>query len=543
MKTKYLFLFVFFAVLACFTGQAQNWTGNYVNSAVWNFVPLTPPANNKITVGGGVCSIIALPGYPRDIRIHQPLGATIYDMWTMHFDWMVTNVGSVGGAVIPLVVTAGTQAPCNPDNQPTQQTNQDAIGVLCLTTHFQTAPIWLTPFVKDGNILDTTSCKLTIVANRLYHVTLNRYSPTKGELIVTDESGRLQKCCFDIPETVKGLNTVQTANLVQADQSRSITATLSRSSINTDIDPCCFPVGIKGPESICNPIGSDTFRIVPPIIENYPYTWTFPHGVIFTNIEGTNGAVVTNWGDNSGTITVKVEWYCHCEKNTITATFTVSQNLSLDQYKDFIIDVKSQCPYIDQVTCKKLVDPLPAGAHEKWEIFRSVNCDPHDTSCIQPSLRPPDFSSMYIVVSPDPPYPNLYCDTCYTVKHSVWYDTICPPVVKYRKFFEGSKAGVTPLKSSPGNEGNEKLENGSLGEKIRIYPNPAGSSLNIESIDANSILSYITLSDPSGKEIRSVKVPNGKTMVINLDDLNPGAYTVTFYSKEGKVATKQFIKK
>lgn len=73
-------------------------------------------------------------------------------------------------------------------------------------------------------------------------------------------------------------------------------------------------------------------------------------------------------------------------------------------------------------------------------------------------------------------------------------------------------------------------------EELRIYPNPAGSNIHIESIDA---IERIQIFNMLGKLEKEVYV-NNTSFSINLSHLLPGAYSMQIYGKGDPVKVKQF---
>ena len=73
-------------------------------------------------------------------------------------------------------------------------------------------------------------------------------------------------------------------------------------------------------------------------------------------------------------------------------------------------------------------------------------------------------------------------------------------------------------------------------EKIQMYPNPVGNSLNMV-FDANDVPEKIEIIDVTGRVVMSVKVVNN-TMTVNVENLNAGVYFV-----RADNIVKKFIKK
>jgi hypothetical protein len=71
--------------------------------------------------------------------------------------------------------------------------------------------------------------------------------------------------------------------------------------------------------------------------------------------------------------------------------------------------------------------------------------------------------------------------------------------------------------------------------EITIYPKPALNKINLEG--GENFISY-SIYDTSGKFISK-----GSESTINIEHLNPGAYMIYMITAEGKVASKNFVKK
>tara|TARA_R110002072_G_scaffold162072_13_gene313859 strand:+ start:415 stop:2088 length:1674 start_codon:yes stop_codon:yes gene_type:complete len=86
------------------------------------------------------------------------------------------------------------------------------------------------------------------------------------------------------------------------------------------------------------------------------------------------------------------------------------------------------------------------------------------------------------------------------------------------------------------------LEEGTkLASKIKLFPNPASSVLNIKSDDPNISIDKVVIRDLSGKSLMTVDV-NSSQEKISIENLSQGAYLVEVVS--GKEAfTQKFIKK
>ncbi|MBN8682956.1 MAG: gliding motility-associated C-terminal domain-containing protein [Chitinophagales bacterium] len=175
-----------------------------------------------ISITNGNVVFANVPGYtnPQGPRIYR--SATLPNNgWKTEFKFRATDVcAPIGAALLPAVATAGT---LQPSGFPAE-TNQDALGVLLFTERFTQSPIYLTPYIKNGTQRIVESCNIPIQEGVDYRVRLERLSLTNGKLTVFNAAGTTEigSCCFDIPATLVGLNTLQAANFQLADPNRCV---------------------------------------------------------------------------------------------------------------------------------------------------------------------------------------------------------------------------------------------------------------------------------------------------------------------------------
>jgi hypothetical protein len=76
-------------------------------------------------------------------------------------------------------------------------------------------------------------------------------------------------------------------------------------------------------------------------------------------------------------------------------------------------------------------------------------------------------------------------------------------------------------------------------KKISIYPNPTNNLLNIEWKDLN--VKSIELTDITGRKILTEKKSDSFASIINISNLESGAYILTLNHDKGRIA-KRFVK-
>jgi gliding motility-associated-like protein len=144
--------------------------------------------------------------------------------WKAEFDLNITNIGANGGAIIPFAMTAGnSQFTCYPT-----LCSVDALGVQVWTPPSAQSPIWIAPYIKDDFNHLPYPCSYQINPNQNYTVRLERISATKGKLTVISGGNPVWDCCFDLPQTLTGLNTAQVSNLQIAWSARQISGRVSK---------------------------------------------------------------------------------------------------------------------------------------------------------------------------------------------------------------------------------------------------------------------------------------------------------------------------
>jgi hypothetical protein len=74
-------------------------------------------------------------------------------------------------------------------------------------------------------------------------------------------------------------------------------------------------------------------------------------------------------------------------------------------------------------------------------------------------------------------------------------------------------------------------------ESLTVYPNPTNSVLNI-SLPPNAATGQIILYDISGREIISERAGNNTLQTLDISDLAPGVYLLTYETTSGKFSQK-----
>ena len=417
MKT-FLLLVGFIIVSMNLIAQTQNCDilFDYSLAAGWTSSPMN---NQIIQIAGGQCHFENVPGSPNDVRISYSIAPGVGNTWSAEFLFRVSAVATqYGAALIPFVLTAGNLAPCNPQGQPSVQTNQDAIGVSCGTPHYQAQPIKLSPFIKNGNQLFTqpTPCEITINLNTLYRVKLDVLTPTKGSLTVFIPTTNIPigKCCFDIPPGVTGLYMIQSANLVQADQSRRITGTMDNLCLKRSAPICC-PDSISGPIAICLPTTQSTTYSVT-YEASTTYNWVVPSGITYTVSNPPNSITITNWGSVSGPIQIKLYRECNCETRLSVMYVYITPDLT--PFASFNVNVQTSGLLVTPIIATPQAT-APPGVIHSWSIYKALNNTPGDFQTTGPLLRPSVSGTTFTVTSPNAPNPDIVKDWSYIIIHAV----------------------------------------------------------------------------------------------------------------------------
>jgi hypothetical protein len=222
---KLFFTVVFYSFIVTATAQTLiNAPFNLKNSS-WQNVSknksIIAPKNNT-----GI-NFIDVPGATNDTRIIQKLKYAIPEIFTVAFNFTVSKVSTTGAALLPFVFTADNKAPSNPDNQPSVQTFQNALGIIFQTPKNQNDNLQIAPYVKIGAEpqVQLYNNYIKIDYKKPYTIFLQRCSLDKANLSVQQDGKLIGSVNFDIPVNIGSLTYVQAANMVQASQYRMCSAT------------------------------------------------------------------------------------------------------------------------------------------------------------------------------------------------------------------------------------------------------------------------------------------------------------------------------
>ncbi|MBK9732270.1 MAG: T9SS type A sorting domain-containing protein [Chitinophagaceae bacterium] len=197
-----------------------------------------------VTITSGKVIYNQIPGQS-DHRVYTSLGMTLGNVWVAEFDFNPQSGNNIGVAASLFCLTAGTQKPYkDPPYTPlTPYTNQDFIEVNLVSPHntpnyLSETKIYAT--YKDNASAPVSSSSLSIPAwNQTYYARIQRVSSTQGFLSVFSDQERTvhilgSPLCFELPASVNGLNTLQHANIDQADADRRFSGWVDNSCIRSD---------------------------------------------------------------------------------------------------------------------------------------------------------------------------------------------------------------------------------------------------------------------------------------------------------------------
>jgi uncharacterized repeat protein (TIGR01451 family) len=108
-------------------------------------------------------------------------------------------------------------------------------------------------------------------------------------------------------------------------------------------------------------------------------------------------------------------------------------------------------------------------------------------------------------------------------------------------YFDYNPAVITPISKLSINTPTPTWEVPKVTENLKIYPNPANRSLNIEIEDEQFKEGFLNIYDMSGRLILSQNVSN-KLSVIDVSFLSVGEFICTIKSKDNKVFVNKFLK-
>jgi uncharacterized repeat protein (TIGR01451 family) len=108
-------------------------------------------------------------------------------------------------------------------------------------------------------------------------------------------------------------------------------------------------------------------------------------------------------------------------------------------------------------------------------------------------------------------------------------------------YFDYNPAVITPISKLSINTPTPIWEVPKVTENLKIYPNPANRTLNIEIEDEQFKEGFLNIYDISGRLILSQNVSN-KLSVIDVGFLSSGEFICTIKSKDNKIFVNKFIK-
>lgn len=204
----------------------------------------------KIKVTGTQVFFSNINGAPRDQRIYAPLSTALPDAFTVSFNFTATYAGPFGSSLIPLAFTTGIQAVSNPDNQPTVQTAQDALGVLFETPKNNDTDLMLRPYIKNGTTVQNIVEFIAIKRNVNYRVILQRCTPNSAALSIFQGEALIKQMAFTINTPLQPLLVAQASNLVQAWERRLCSAITNDYKIVTGTVLPCVTINTLCQEAI-----------------------------------------------------------------------------------------------------------------------------------------------------------------------------------------------------------------------------------------------------------------------------------------------------
>jgi hypothetical protein len=198
---------------------------------------------SAVTISSGKVIFDQMPGQS-DHRVYYTLSESLTNTWSAQFEFNPQSGNNVGVAVSLFCLTAGNQKPYKdpPYTPATPMTNQDFIEVNLFSPHDTPNYINETKIYaacKDNSNVPLSSPPLSIPEwNKTYYAQIERVSSTQGFFSVFSDAARTvhilgSPVCFTIPETITGLNTLQHANVSQADADRRFTGWVDNSCINS----------------------------------------------------------------------------------------------------------------------------------------------------------------------------------------------------------------------------------------------------------------------------------------------------------------------
>ncbi len=206
--------------------------------------------------------------------------------------------------------------------------------------------------------------------------------------------------------------------------------------------------------------------------------------------------------------------------------------------------------FFDEIQVKDFVlaGDIPAYSQHGFTVLYPCTWSLYDTiGCLENYLRSSGmpYDTMYVGIdyhAPDPfatvtdtLYASKFAESPWLLKDSVWVRFADDPVYNlYQKTF----IEFLPILKVPRSDSLSLVEEISNDNTIKLYPNPAGNTLNIESQD---IIKEIEFYDALGKKAKAITL-NKKEATIDISSLAKGNYIINLITDKGKITKKLVVK-
>ncbi|HBN04970.1 MAG TPA: hypothetical protein DD434_04165 [Bacteroidales bacterium] len=175
-----------------------------------------------------------------------------------------------------------------------------------------------------------------------------------------------------------------------------------------------------------------------------------------------------------------------------------------------------------------------------WSLYDTIGCLEH---YLRSSGMP--YDTMYIGIDyhaqnpfatvTDTLYASTFAESPWLLKDSVWVRFADDPVYNlYQKTF----IEFLPILKVPRADSLSLVENINIDNSIKLYPNPAENTLNIES---QEIIKEIEFYDALGKKAKAITL-NRKEAIIDISSLAKGNYIVNLITDKEKITKKLVVK-
>ncbi|MBP1645380.1 MAG: zinc metalloprotease [Bacteroidetes bacterium] len=206
--------------------------------------------------------------------------------------------------------------------------------------------------------------------------------------------------------------------------------------------------------------------------------------------------------------------------------------------------------FFDEVPVKDFVlaGDIPQYSQTGFIIVYPCTWSLYDTvGCLENYLRSNrlPYDTMYVGIDyhaqnpfatvTDTLYASTFAESPWLLKDSVWVRFADDPVYNlYQKTF----IEFLPILKVPRADSLSMVEEISNDNSIKLYPNPAENTLNIES---QEIIKEIEFYDALGKEAKTITL-NRKEATIDISSLAKGNYIVNLITDKGKITKKLVVK-